>query len=330
MLLDGGLLVSEALGQTIVIQLHQATHLGHTKLTELLRDKYYIPNLDSIADSTVSWYITCAQVNDKQGKRPPIGIQTWGGSPEKHWEVDFTEIKPTAAGYNLPYWDRNCHQCSDNGLAFTAKVSQDITKALSINWKLHCAYQPQSSGQVERMNQTLKARCTPYLEGFSPYKIIFGRPPPILPKLWEEIKAEIHNQSLLKFLQALQSAQEGIHKSVQMPCLYQLLIRFTPSNPSSQLCHRDCTIVKGRVAVILSPALPSTGETSDTSRDPTTTTLRDKLPQLGSYTVILITPTTVKVSSILTWLHHTRLKAARAEWKIQDSSSDPLKLRFSH
>jgi hypothetical protein len=24
------------------------------------------------------------------------------------------------------------------------------------NWKLHCEYNPQSSGQVERMNQTLK------------------------------------------------------------------------------------------------------------------------------------------------------------------------------
>lgn len=45
---DGQLLVPEALGQTVANQFHQATHLGHTKLTGLLRNKYYIPNLDSI------------------------------------------------------------------------------------------------------------------------------------------------------------------------------------------------------------------------------------------------------------------------------------------
>ena len=45
---------------------------------------------------------------------------------------------------------------SDNGLAFVAQVNQGLAIQLGIDWKLHCAYRPQSSGQVERMNRTLK------------------------------------------------------------------------------------------------------------------------------------------------------------------------------
>jgi hypothetical protein len=41
---------------------------------------------------------------------------------------------------------------SDNGPTFVAQVSQGLVNLLGINWKLHCAYKPQSSGQVERMN----------------------------------------------------------------------------------------------------------------------------------------------------------------------------------
>lgn len=45
---------------------------------------------------------------------------------------------------------------SDNGPAFVAQVSQGLARQLGINWKLHCAYRPQSSGQVEHMNRTIK------------------------------------------------------------------------------------------------------------------------------------------------------------------------------
>jgi transposase InsO family protein len=45
---------------------------------------------------------------------------------------------------------------SDNGQAFISNVLQGLARAVGTNWKLHCKYNPQSSGQVERMNQTLK------------------------------------------------------------------------------------------------------------------------------------------------------------------------------
>ena len=49
---------------------------------------------------------------------------------------------------------------SDNGPAFVSQVSQLVATSLGIDWKLHCAYRPQSSGQVERMNKTIKETLT--------------------------------------------------------------------------------------------------------------------------------------------------------------------------
>lgn len=45
---------------------------------------------------------------------------------------------------------------SDNGLSFVAKITQQISPALGVFYHLHIAYRPQSSGKVERGNQTLK------------------------------------------------------------------------------------------------------------------------------------------------------------------------------
>jgi len=45
----------------------------------------------------------------------------------------------------------------DNCSAFVYKVSQGLAEILGTNWKLHCAYHPQSSGQVERMNRIPKS-----------------------------------------------------------------------------------------------------------------------------------------------------------------------------
>ena len=45
---------------------------------------------------------------------------------------------------------------SDNRPAFVSQIVQGLALALGTKWKLHCEYNPQSSGQVERMNRTLK------------------------------------------------------------------------------------------------------------------------------------------------------------------------------
>ena len=38
---------------------------------------------------------------------------------------------------------------SDNGISFTSKGTQGVSKALGITYYLHCAWRPQFSGKVE-------------------------------------------------------------------------------------------------------------------------------------------------------------------------------------
>jgi transposase InsO family protein len=45
---------------------------------------------------------------------------------------------------------------SDNGPAFKAEVTQGLSRALGIEYHLHCAWRPQSSGKVEKTNELLK------------------------------------------------------------------------------------------------------------------------------------------------------------------------------
>ena len=84
-------------------------------------------------------------------------------------------------------------------MAFVADLVKQVNKTY-IQWKLHTAYRPQSSGMVEGTNRTLKEtlskwiletdcswvdlfltpllrlRMTPQTHGSSLYKIVYGRP----------------------------------------------------------------------------------------------------------------------------------------------------------
>ena len=111
---------------------------------------------------------------------------------------------------------------SDSGPAFISQVTQSLAQVLGTSWKFHCSYRPQSSGQVERINQTLKealtkltletgddcvsllpyalyrARNTPYTLGRPTFEILYGRPPPMLPNIQSDILAEYHQNKILK------------------------------------------------------------------------------------------------------------------------------------
>jgi transposase InsO family protein len=97
---------------------------------------------------------------------------------------------------------------SDNGPAFISNVLRGLAQAVGTNWKLHCEYNPQSSGQVERMNRTLKetlsklaietggdwvallpyaifrVQNSPYVHGLTPFEILYGALPPLFSELY--------------------------------------------------------------------------------------------------------------------------------------------------
>ena len=89
---------------------------------------------------------------------------------------------------------------SDNGLTFKAAVTQGVSQALGIQYNLHCAWRPQSSGKVEKTKDIIKrhlrkmsqethlpwpdllpsamvrVRNTPKISGLSPFEMLYGRP----------------------------------------------------------------------------------------------------------------------------------------------------------
>lgn len=87
-----------------------------------------------------------------------------------------------------------------------SQVSHSLATVLGSDWKLHCAYRPQNSGQVEHMNRTLKEtrtklaleigadRNSPYQMGLIPFEIMFGTPLPIVPSLQTELLAELDDR----------------------------------------------------------------------------------------------------------------------------------------
>ncbi|KAL0593760.1 Gag-Pol polyprotein [Plecturocebus cupreus] len=225
----------------------------------------------------------CAHINARQGPKPGLGCHLRG-------------------------W-------SDNGPAFTSSIVQSVSKALNIQWKLHCASRPQSSGQVECMNRTLKStlkklileiiRCTPYKAGFSPFEIMYGRAPPILPRLNDTHLAEISLANLLQHLQSLQQVQDII----------QLLVCGAHPNPVPDLtgpcypfCPGDLVYVKKFQKEELTPAWK------------------------GPHTVTLTTPTAQKVDGIPAWIHYSCTNKAGKhpeETWVSQPGSGPLMLRLS-
>jgi transposase InsO family protein len=109
-----------------------------------------------------------------------------------------------------------------NGPAFMVEIVQGLAKIVKIKWKLRTAYRPQSSGKVECMNQTLKTTlansakkhsppgpaqacsgpASPRPSSYSPFEILYGRPPPTINRLRGDLR-KIRNLDMSRHLQAL-------------------------------------------------------------------------------------------------------------------------------
>ncbi|KAK1339058.1 hypothetical protein QTO34_019731 [Cnephaeus nilssonii] len=134
---DDRLLVPEALGRTLVAQLHQATHIGE----------------DKVITSIVTRSTVCAQ----------------GNSPGEHWEVDFTEIKPPASEYKyllvltdtFSGWVEAYPTRTETTSIVVKKLLQEIILRFGL---------PIVIGSDNSPAFVAKARCTPYREGFPPFR----------------------------------------------------------------------------------------------------------------------------------------------------------------
>ncbi|XP_078291610.1 uncharacterized protein LOC144613856 [Panthera onca] len=357
------LVLPDRLGVSILEHMHRSTHMGARKLKDLIRHAgIKIHQQDTKIQQVVSACKTC-QLTNARATSNKKGTRLRGTRPGAQWEVDFTEVKPGKCGYKyllvfsdtfsgwveayptkhetaqtvakkllediLPRYGFPAMVGSDNGPAFISQITQAVAKAVGANWKLHCAYRPQSSGQVERMNRTLKetltkltmetgrdwvtllpyalyrVRNTPYTLSFTPYEIMFGRPPPVIPSLRAELIAEFKDQELFLSLRGLQKA----HKDI-WPRLHPIY-EAGPTPTPHQYRPGDWVYIKRHHRETLEPRWK------------------------GPYIVVL-TPTALKVDGIATWVHHTHVRPADpssirkdfvTRWAISRDQHNPLKLK---
>ena len=131
----------------------------------------------------------CQKNNPKTKKLAKSRLQKSGKYPGEDWEIDFTHMRK-ANGYSclqvwvdaftgwieafsccseqakgvitiliheiIPRFRLQWSLQSDNGSAFTAVVTQGVSKALGIEYHLYCSWRPQSSGKVEKANDIIK------------------------------------------------------------------------------------------------------------------------------------------------------------------------------
>lgn len=130
----------------------------------------------------------------------------------------------------------------------------------------------------------------------SPFELMFGRPVPyvrmISPTPVQDVETDHYVQSLSRTLLSLNRWTQA-----RTPCvLVEPLHRFEPGND---------VWVKDWAQTPLQPCWK------------------------GPYTVLLSTPTAVKVAGIAPWVHHTRVKAASSDWTVSPNPQDPLRLTIS-
>ncbi|XP_043416497.1 LOW QUALITY PROTEIN: uncharacterized protein LOC122471687 [Prionailurus bengalensis] len=364
---DCSIILPEEMGNKVLSKMHRATHKGTRKIQDLMRHaRITIKDSRTKIEQIVASCKACQLTNaTNHGKNP--GSRTRGTRPGAYWEVDFTEVKPGKYGYKyllvfidtfsgwteafptkhvtaqvvakkmlediMPRYGFPTLIGSDNGPAFISKVIQGIAQFIGADWKLHCAYRPQSSGQVERINRTLKetltkltmetganwvvllpyalfrVRNSPYKLGLTPFEIMYGVPPPIIPNLQSNVLTEFDDHKLLISLRELQRTHQEVWPRLR--AIYE-------TRPPPELHHYrpgDRVYVRRHKQETLQPRWE------------------------GPYIVILTTPTALKVNGIATWIHYTHARPAdpsavredfvpeaNTAWTVDQSKTHPLKL----
>lgn len=323
--------------------LHQVFHLGRDKTLQMAQQLFTGKNFLKTVKQVLGACELCLRNNPKNLKLPLSGIQRRGSYPGEDWQLDFTHMPKTrSAQYLLVCVDTftdwvEAFPCrtekatevvrillseiiprfglpksiqSDNGPSFKAAVTQGVSKALGIQYNLHCAWRPQSSGKVEKTNEILKRhlkklsqethlpwvnllpmaliriRNTPTKLGLSPFEKLYGRPFLTNDLVTDQETMDLTRSvvQLAKFQQTLQQLPEKLSRTMGVP-------KFNPG---------DLVLIK--TFPTNSPSLSESWE--------------------GPFTVILSTPSAVKVSGHEAWIHHTRVKAWNSEPPADQSAED--------
>ncbi|CAM5079131.1 unnamed protein product [Eretmochelys imbricata] len=196
---------------------------------------------------------------------------------------------------------------SDRGSHFTAKILEELYRCLGIIRQLHTPYHPQSAGQVERMNRTIKTmvakfcketglkwpealpivlwhiRRTPRMPlGLSPFEVLFGRPA-LVPGTYVPVHASLldGDETLARYVARLQKELTKNQSEAQLFQTAPLGLQVHSFKPGNWVMVKKI---------------------------PRTDPLEPRWE--GPYQVLLCTYSALKVAGKGFWIHHSYVKLA--------------------
>ncbi|RMB99542.1 hypothetical protein DUI87_23795 [Hirundo rustica rustica] len=263
---DGRQLLNKMLARKILEDMHQKPHWGTQALCDHFLRNYGCIGIFGVAKQVTEKCITCQRINKKVMRKTTLGGRELALRPFQIIQVDFTElpqvqrwkyllvitdhlthwveaVPTTKASANMvsktlleqiiPRYGMVNRIDSDRGTHFMSKVLQQIIQSLGIKWELHAPWHPQSSGRVERMNQTLKRTLTKLIAetqmswvqclplallrirtqprsdlGVSPYEMMFGLP--FLTTQHENATYEVGEMSIKRHVNTIAKTLENL------------------------------------------------------------------------------------------------------------------------
>ncbi|XP_074402767.1 LOW QUALITY PROTEIN: uncharacterized protein LOC141730028 [Zonotrichia albicollis] len=340
----GQIVVPTRIMKFILESEHNKCHWGAEALVKFLKNEIISNQMLTMAKRVNAMCPVCLKNNPVVRRQIQMGKLQIGPQPGDYWQVDFSEL-PRAQGYRyllvyvctfsgwpeafpcrtnqakevvktllkgiIPRFGVPLGLSSDRGPHFIAGVVQELARMLDITWNLHTPWRPQSSGQVERMNQTLKGQIKKICQeaklhwpqalplallriqiklrekvGVSPYEILYGKPYHAT-----VLKGEVlvsGDQAIAEYVMSLNKILNSLRNTLQWNK------PLTLENSVHDIQPGDQVYVKKWIA------------------DP----LRESWS--GPHQVMMTTYTAVKVQGMDAWIHYTRAPAKENLGKATD------------
>lgn len=190
---DGRIAFFKAMLRPMLKELHHTLHVGALAMAGIIKRLYYAPGIYAEVQWETAFCELCQRVTAKNNINISIGARPWAYVPFERLQVDYVDLPPVGRNKyllmivdQLSKWPEAFAVTkataletakiilqeivprfgpprtieSDQGMHFTGAIVKHLTEAVGSQWKFHAPWHPQSSGQVEKMNCTLKKQIT--------------------------------------------------------------------------------------------------------------------------------------------------------------------------